>query len=145
MLFKKAKECGCDLVLPVDFVTANKINRDVVIGVVPAPAEERPTSRSAEENSGSNAKNVAKSGKTPAVVTEPVPEPVKEFVPTEESKMWLENPGMHWSDFVLKTDQANVVDLEEQILAKASGACVDKKSQMRDSSMATTSGVKTPE
>lgn len=32
MLFKKAQEQGCDLVLPVDFCTALKINKNTVLG-----------------------------------------------------------------------------------------------------------------
>lgn len=58
MLFKKAKESGCELVLPVDFVAAPRLKRETVLAQASGQAnEERPTSRSQEENSGSNTKN----------------------------------------------------------------------------------------
>ena len=47
MLFTKAQEKGCDLVLPVDFCTALKINKTAVLNSANGiTGEERPSSRS---------------------------------------------------------------------------------------------------
>ena len=51
MLFTKAQKKGCELVLPVDFCTALKINKSAVLGNQNgASGDDRPVSRS-EENS----------------------------------------------------------------------------------------------
>ena len=112
MLFEKAKEKNCEIVLPVDFLTALRIKRDQVLAQASGQgAEERPTSRSQEENSGSNTKNKPKAA--PEKPAEPAPEEKKEIVPTEEAKIWMESPQMHWSDVTMKAGTANTVDLEE--------------------------------
>lgn len=72
--------------------------------------DERPSSRSAEETSQS--KN-AKSKAAPVDPVDPVPEAVKDHSPSEEAKIWLENPGLHWSDVMIKANKAQLVDLEE--------------------------------
>ena len=84
------------MVLPVDFHTALRIKKEEIINSSNL-LEERPTSRSQEENSGSNAKNQqappAKGGKpnpVPQPVVEVAPEPVKEVIPSVEAKIWLE-------------------------------------------------------
>jgi len=115
MLFKKAKESNCELVLPVDFITAPRIKRDAVLAQASGQAaDERPTSRSQEENSGSNTKNKpSDKNKDKVAQPEPVQEPVKEVVPSEEAKIWMEHPQMHWSDVCIKAGTANCVDLED--------------------------------
>jgi hypothetical protein len=51
MLFAKAQQKGCELVLPIDFCTARKINKSAVLGNQNgANGDDRPLSRS-EENS----------------------------------------------------------------------------------------------
>jgi hypothetical protein len=71
MLFKKAKECDCELVLPLDFQTATKIKREQVLAQASGQAvDDRPTSRSQEENSGSNTKD---KGKKAAAQAQPEP------------------------------------------------------------------------
>jgi len=58
-------------------------------------------------------------------VVEPVPEPVKEQAPSAEAKIWLETPSLHWSDVMIKVNRSNLVDLEDQVLAKLTN--VDKR------------------
>jgi hypothetical protein len=134
MLFEKAKASGCELVLPVDFITALKIKREQVLAHASGQGtEDRPTSRSQEENSGSNTKPKPgqKAVEKPA---EAAPEEKKEIVPTEEAKIWMESPQMHWTDVSLKAGTANTVDLEDQIQQKLSG---DGKKPSGHSSIAT--------
>jgi len=116
MLFKKAKESDCELVLPLDFQTATKIKREQVLAQASGQAvDDRPTSRSQEENSGSNTKDKAgkKAPAAQAAQPEPTQEPPKEIVPSEEAKIWIDAPNLHWSDVVIRANTCNIVDLEE--------------------------------
>lgn len=115
MLFQKARQHGCELVLPLDFQTAHKLNRGTILGGG-ANAEERPRSGSAaEENSGSKAKS-----KSNTIVESAQPEQPKEL--SVEARIWQDNSSLHWSDVSIKAGKASIVDLEEQILNKLNGS-----------------------
>ena len=141
MLFAKAQEKGCELVLPVDFQTACKINKDGSVF-----SDDRPTSRSvAEENSATNnqknttqSKNNKNSNPPPAEAEQP-----KVVEPSPEVKCWQENPSLHWSDVMIKVNKAQIVDLEEQLAQRGNNVC-DKKSTVPQSANQTESGAKTP-
>jgi len=53
----------------------------------------------------------------------------------------MEQPNLHWSDVTIKAELANIVDLEEQITMKLSGA--DKKPS--NASSRATPAPKTPD
>lgn len=116
MLFQKAKQHSCEIVLPLDFQTAQKLNKETVLGGG-SNTEERPSSRSAEENSGSKA-----ASKSKTTVVEPAPEQQQPKELSIEAKIWQDNSTLHWSDVSIKAGKANIVDLEEQIMTKLHGA-----------------------
>lgn len=107
--------------------------------------DDRPTSHSAgEENSATNQKNTPQSKNTknsnpPPAETQ---EPPKVVEPSAEAKCWQENPGLHWSDVMIKVEKAQIVDLEEQLAQR--GNLSEKKSTVPQSVGQPDSGAKTP-
>lgn len=85
--------------------------------------EERPSSRSAEENSGSKNKS-----KTAQPVAEQTEDKTKEVVISDEAKIWQDNQNLHWSDVSIKAGKATIVDLEDQIMTKLNGSSEKRSS-----------------